>query len=114
MVLRMPILCCTTQSCLALLWADLINVKSVQTSAFFRVSSQDHPYADTHVCVRKVIDAFGPERVMWGSDFPWVTEKCGYSKAWRILPDGFLSPEEREWVSGRTLASLFPDKFGSV
>ena len=86
----------------------------LQTSAFFRISSQDYPYQDTHTCVRKLLDAFGAQRVMWGSDFPWVTDKCGYSKAWDVLPQGFLSDDELRWVSGGTLASLFPDSFAQT
>ena len=33
-------------------------------------SSEPFPCQDTHDLVRAVIDAFGPDRCMWGSDFP--------------------------------------------
>lgn len=78
-------------------------------SAFFRVSGKDFPYSDTKQPVRELITRFGPERLMWGSDFPWVTEKCGYSKAWNIVEDEFLSSQEREWIMGKTFLSLFPE-----
>lgn len=81
----------------------------MQVSAFFRVSSQDFPYEDTRAPIRELIVRFGPERLMWGSDFPWVTQKCGYSKAWGILEEGFLSEEEMQWIMGGTFLSLFPD-----
>jgi predicted TIM-barrel fold metal-dependent hydrolase len=48
----------------------------VKISAHFRVSQQDFPYSDTKACVRNLLQAFGPQRLMWGSDFPWVTKKC--------------------------------------
>lgn len=93
----------------------------VKTSAFFRVSAEEFPYEDARVCVRRLVDAFGAERVMWGSDFPWVTEKCGYANAWRILQEGdsragapLLSAAEQEWVFGKTLCSLFPGAFGQT
>ena len=83
-------------------------IRRLQTSAFFRISEQEYPYSDTHACVRRLIDAFGASRVMYGSDFPWVTEKCGYQKAWNILPEGLLTDEEEQWVMGGTAAALLP------
>jgi predicted TIM-barrel fold metal-dependent hydrolase len=60
--------------------------------------------------MRELISRFGPQRIMWGTDFPWVTEKCGYVKAWNVLENEseFLSAEEREWIMGKTFLSLFP------
>jgi predicted TIM-barrel fold metal-dependent hydrolase len=49
----------------------------VKASAFFRVASEPYPYADAAAALRALVDAFGARRVMWGSDWPWVTEKCG-------------------------------------
>ena len=86
----------------------------LQTSAFFRISDNNYPYADAHACVSNLISNFGVQRCMWGSDFPWVTEKCGYAKAWDILPPGFVSEEEKAWLEGGTLRSLFPLHFGQA
>lgn len=49
----------------------------VKASAFFRVSTQPYPYPDAMAGLRLLVDTFGPQRVMWGTDFPWVTDKCG-------------------------------------
>jgi hypothetical protein len=56
---------------------------------------------------------------MWGTDFPWVTEKCSYKEAWELLDSGadseaasLLTSEEREWVFGKSLKGLFPSAFG--
>lgn len=91
----------------------------MQASAFFRVSAESYPYLDIRPCVKRLVSAFGAERVMWGSDFPWVTEKCSYPEAWGLLDAGdsaagaaLLTPEEREAVFGKTLKSLFPSAFG--
>lgn len=74
------------------------------------MSGQDFPYQDTKAPIRELIARFGPERLMWGSDFPWVTEKCGYTKAWNIMEDDFfMSEEEKKWVMGGTFLSLFPE-----
>ncbi|WIA22167.1 hypothetical protein OEZ85_004501 [Tetradesmus obliquus] len=90
----------------------------VKASAFFRVSAQQqYPYADTCAGLKALVDAFGAQRVMWGSDFPWITsvEGFGYVKGWQLLDDveaatgeQLLTQEQRQWVFGGTIASLFP------
>ena len=52
----------------------------VKASAFFRVSAEAHPYADAQRCVRALVDAFGAERVMFGSDWP-VSRAVGEGRA---------------------------------
>lgn len=49
----------------------------VKASAFFRVSEQEWPYVDACRGLRQLVNAFGAERVMWGTDMPWVAEQCG-------------------------------------
>jgi len=49
----------------------------IKASAFFRVSAQPYPYADAMAGLAAIVEAFGPQRVMWGTDMPWVSEKCG-------------------------------------
>jgi len=49
----------------------------VKSSAFFRVSKEQYPYADAAAALRVLVDAFGARRVMWGTDWPWVSEQCG-------------------------------------
>uniref|UniRef100_A0A383V5S3 Amidohydrolase-related domain-containing protein n=1 Tax=Tetradesmus obliquus TaxID=3088 RepID=A0A383V5S3_TETOB len=90
----------------------------VKASAFFRVSAQQqYPYADTCAGLKALVDAFGAQRVMWGSDFPWITsvEGFGYVKGWQLLDDveaatgeQLLTQEQRQWVFGGTIAGLFP------
>mmetsp|Transcript_25210 Transcript_25210/g.44968 ORF Transcript_25210/g.44968 Transcript_25210/m.44968 type:complete len:95 (-) Transcript_25210:33-317(-) len=88
----------------------------IKTSAFFRVSSDPYPYMDSRPMLRRLIDHFGAERLLWGTDFPWITAECGYTKAWSILEDGdalaggppLLSAEEKSMIMGGNLASLFP------
>ena len=49
-----------------------------------------------------VLEAFGPRRLMWGSDWPVVTAHESY-KAWRETVDGLVAPlseSEREAILG--------------
>ncbi|KAI8464534.1 MAG: hypothetical protein J3K34DRAFT_526120 [Monoraphidium minutum] len=87
----------------------------VKSSAFFRVSKEPYPYRDAVTALRLLVDSFGARRVMWGTDWPWVQEHGGYSKAWGLLDaadPSALTEEERRWVMGGTARALFPGAWG--
>jgi len=46
----------------------------VKISAFFRVTKEPWPYQGLRGKIRSLVDAFGADRLMWGSDWPWLTE----------------------------------------
>jgi L-fuconolactonase len=54
-------------------------------------------------------DAFGPRRMMWGSDYPPVSGREGYRNALRGVMEhpAFESDSDREWVMGRTASEVF-------
>jgi L-fuconolactonase len=54
-------------------------------------------------------EAFGANRVMWGSDFPPVAGREGYRNAlqWPMEHIPFRNDADKEWVFGRTALSLF-------
>jgi L-fuconolactonase len=61
----------------------------------------------------QVYRAFGPRRMMWGSDFPPVSGREGYEHALTLTRAEFaalagVSDEDREWIFGRTALSVFP------
>mmetsp|Transcript_11327 Transcript_11327/g.16709 ORF Transcript_11327/g.16709 Transcript_11327/m.16709 type:complete len:370 (-) Transcript_11327:34-1143(-) len=84
----------------------------VKTSAFFRVSGQEWPYADLRARVDVLINQFGSDRLMWGSDFPFVSEQCGYGKAttalsqWGEAGSG-LSAGDLENIMSKTAENVF-------
>jgi len=49
----------------------------VKLSHLWSLSHEAYPYPDTHDQVRKLYDAFGPRRLVWGSDWPLVESYCG-------------------------------------
>jgi L-fuconolactonase len=65
------------------------------------------PYDDTLRFVDLALEAFGPRRMMWGSDFPPVSGHEGYHNALRfaaqIIP--LASYEDRAFLLGRTALS---------
>lgn len=54
--------------------------------------------------------AFGPTRLMWGSDFPPVSNREGYRNALRLVIDQLSgrSAAEREQLFGHTALEAFP------
>jgi L-fuconolactonase len=57
-------------------------------------------------------DAFGPQRMMWGSDFPASAPREGYTHAleWTMDYLSTKSVEDRAWMFGRTGRTVFPVK----
>lgn len=78
----------------------------IKTSAWFRVSKTEWPHNDLHSFLDDLILAAGPERLMWGSDYPFVKEQYEYSKAFSLIPTA-LKHEDRAWVQGQTAQRLY-------
>ena len=61
------------------------------------------PYLDT------VFEAFGPERIMWGSDWPVCLFAASYEQTLRLVADytAVLSSEQKEAVFGGNCAKFY-------
>ena len=81
----------------------------VKVSALGFMSQQPYPHRDILDLVRRVFDAFGPTRLMWGTDTPMSQDPAALPEALRLidlaLPDA--SPEDRAEIMGGTAARLF-------
>jgi L-fuconolactonase len=64
---------------------------------------------DLRPFVHVAVDAFGPERLMWGSDWPIVELAGGYARAWTELNVLFaeLGAAERAAILGGTAARAY-------
>ncbi len=76
-------------------------------------SAAGYPCSDMHDACLKIIDAFGPERCVWGSDFPcelW-TPRVSYAEHLQIFTDALpLQQNVREQILGQTAQRLwFPN-----
>ena len=87
---------------------------SVKVSELSIVSpSKKYPYADTFSWVKRVYDAFGPDRLLWGTGFPGATRAQGGRPSLeeelalirREIP--FFSAPDREKILGRNAARLW-------
>ena len=66
-----------------------------------------------NVFVKMAYEVYGPRRMLWGTDFPWILKHGGYAKALDLVRDngfGFLTQEDKEWILSKTSLSLW--RFG--
>ena len=52
---------------------------------------------------------FGPERLMWGTDFPHVLKAPGYGPALEMFRThmDFLTEEDKAWLFSKTALSVW-------
>lgn len=73
-------------------------------------SVEEYPFRDMHVPAKRIIAAFGPERCVWGSNFPcelW-TPKANYAQNLGLFTNELgLANAAKESILGRTAQSLY-------
>ena len=81
----------------------------VKISHTWSISKTDFPWADTYEQVKKVYHAFGGSRIMWGTDWPVCLKQASYAETLAVVRDemDFFTPEDREWVLGKTPLQLW-------
>lgn len=82
----------------------------VKLSAFYALGMKKSPYLDLAPMIRRLLDAFGPERLMWASDCPFqVMGGHGYQDSIDLIRQrlDFLSATDRDWLLRRSAEQLF-------
>jgi len=82
----------------------------VKISAFYALGARRPPYTDLVPLVARVCDAFGPRRLLWGSDCPFqLLDGHTYAGSLAFIKEAldFLPPADREWPLRLTAESLF-------
>ena len=72
-------------------------------------SEMDFPHPDTFDLYHRLYDTYGPQRLMWGTNYPGVMRSMGYGPALELFRDhlDFLNDEDREWIFHRTAESVW-------
>ncbi|HEU0166669.1 MAG TPA: amidohydrolase family protein [Chloroflexota bacterium] len=74
-----------------------------------RVSVEACPYRDLQPYLRRMLDAFTPQRVMWASDYIPKRYPVSWAQSlYHVLTWNELSDAAAEWFFGRTLRTLLP------
>jgi predicted TIM-barrel fold metal-dependent hydrolase len=82
----------------------------VKVSAFYFLGQKTPPYRDLVPLIRRVYDAFGPTRLMWGSDCPYqLGGGNNYAASLELIQKGldFLSDSDRRAVLKETATRVF-------
>jgi predicted TIM-barrel fold metal-dependent hydrolase len=68
---------------------------TVQLSGFAKFSQDGYPFADAQAHVMRLWQAFGPERCMWASDWPYLraTSRLDYGPMLK-LTERWFSPQQ--------------------
>ena len=81
----------------------------IHFSGQYAFSHDPYPYPDMLPVTDFIYNTFGPNRMLWASDFPWIAEQPGYAQQLalvdHLLPN--LTQAERQQITGGTAASLF-------
>ncbi len=72
----------------------------VKLSGYMKFSRQSYPHADTWPYIRALVDAFGVERCLWGSDWPFLraTERVDYGPLLKLFERLFPDAAERRLI----------------
>ncbi|MCX6900212.1 MAG: amidohydrolase family protein [Verrucomicrobia bacterium] len=81
----------------------------VKVSAFNSLGAKKPPHLDLAPLIKRVHEAFGARRLMWGSDTPFQTQHETYEDSIALIRDrlDFLSAEDKDWMLRRTAEEFF-------
>jgi len=81
----------------------------LKVSALPEATGEQFPFPAAQERIREVYERFGPDRLMWGSNYPLTRRVCTYAEALdliRVACD-FFTPEDRAKVLGGTAKAVF-------
>jgi L-fuconolactonase len=102
-------------------WGRLLRRAAEAPNVYAKVSGLDAGEADhwsaaeIQPYVEHVLEVFGPERLMFGSDWPVAVVRGGYSKIWHETKATLagLAQEEREQILGGTAIRVYRLSFAN-
>ena len=81
----------------------------VHFSGHYAFSGAPYPYRDLQETTERIYAAFGAERMLMASDWPWIRENPGYPETLGVIDQllSRISAAERDMIRGGTAMSLF-------
>jgi predicted TIM-barrel fold metal-dependent hydrolase len=81
----------------------------VKISAFYALGNRTAPHLDLAPLIKRLVEAFGSRRLMWGSDSPFQLESETYEDGISLVCERleFLSEEDKDWILRRTALETF-------
>ncbi len=82
----------------------------IKVSAFYALGKKQPPHTELVPMIRRLYDAFGPERLMWASDSPYqLVGGNTYADSLALIRDriDFLTPSDKQWLLRKTAARVY-------
>ncbi len=81
----------------------------VHFSGHYAFSAKPHPYDDLQEVANRIYRAFGADRMLMASDWPWIKDNPGYAEVLSVVDHllADITPQERDAIRGGTAMSLF-------
>lgn len=82
----------------------------VKLSAYYALGKKQAPYKDMLPMIQRLVEAFGPQRLMWASDCPYqVQGGHTYRDSIALLRDHapFLSADDKQWLLKKTAEKVY-------
>ena len=82
----------------------------VKISHTWSLSKESYPWLDSQQLVKRLYDTFGPQRLMWATDWPIAKEKATYAQRLTVVRDDmkFLNDEDKSWMLSKTIEQIWP------
>ncbi|HZS53109.1 MAG TPA: amidohydrolase family protein [Bryobacteraceae bacterium] len=81
----------------------------VKISHTWSLSKQPYPWLDSQELVKRLYHSFGPQRLMWATDWPIAKEIATYSQRLTVVRDEtkFLNTNDKEWMLSKTVERVW-------
>ena len=82
----------------------------VKISHTWSISRRPYPWLDAQEYVRRLYAVYGPERLMWGTDWPVSEKWTTYRNTLTAVRDDmkFLNEEDKRWILSKTVRRVWP------
>jgi predicted TIM-barrel fold metal-dependent hydrolase len=81
----------------------------VKISHTWSLSKQPYPWLDAQEHVKRLYHSFGPQRLMWATDWPIIEDRSTYDKALKVVRDEmkFFNADDLRWVLSATIERVW-------
>ena len=71
---------------------------------------QPYPWLDAQEYVKRLYTAYGPQRLMWGTDWPVHERYTKYGRTLSVVRDDmkFLNDDDKNWILSKTVERVWP------
>ena len=82
----------------------------VKISHTWSLSKESYPWLDSQRLVKRLYDTFGPQRLMWATDWPIANDRASYPQRLTVVRDEmkFLNADDKSWMLSKTVERVWP------